>query len=403
MPMVNSINIKAVGDICPGDKSIIGHGVLQKTKKFGPSYPLELVKAYFTKADLIIGNFEGLLTSSVEQCRRDSKIFCGRPSFSKALADVGFNVLNVANNHILEHGSEIFKETVGYLKENDINVCGLRSNSKTYYSKPVILKKKSNTIGIIGYNWVGVDKFKDADQLIAQSRDSIVNYDWKREKKSNKNLSSIVHQKNSNVIADIKSLSKKVDLVILLAHWGYEFVHIPPFCLTLEAKSFIDAGADCIIGCHPHVIQGYETYKGKPIFYSLGNFIFDQRYKITQYSTILDVSIKADRTISHRFIPIYINSNFQPQAASVNQRRITFSILEKSNRIIQGAENKKQMEDNLVYEAYERHYKKLKINNIFLHFIALKDDPLILKLMIKKLINFLIILKNRFQGEHIRW
>ena len=248
-----------------------------------------------------------------------------------------------------------------------------------------------------------MDKFEDADQYIAQSRDSIVNYDWKRDKGSNKDLLSVVHQKNFNVISDIKKLSEKVDLVILLAHWGYEFVHIPPFGLTLEAKSFIDAGADCIIGGHSHVIQGYEIYKDKPIFYSLGNFIFDQKLRSTRYSTILDISIDAENTISHRFIPIYINSNFQPQTASKNQSRIIFSILDESNRIIQDAEKIAQMNENRVYEAYERQYKRLKINNIFSHFMALKDNSLVFKLIIKKLLNFFIIVKLRLQGKRIRW
>ena len=400
---LNCINIKAVGDINPGDKAIIGLGVLHQSKKFGPSYPLEKIKDYLKGSDIVIGNLEGLLTSLVEQNRRNNKTFCGRPAFAKALADKGFNILNVANNHTLEHGSEIFWETVNCLKENGIKICGLKSSEKEYYSEPVILKKNNKTIGMIGYNWVGVDNFKEADRLIAQSRDSIVNYDWKRYKKSHEYLSSVVHQKNINVISDIKNLSRKVDFVILIAHWGYEFVHYPPYGLTLEAKSFIDAGADCIIGCHPHVIQGYEIYKSKPIFYSLGNFIFDQNLEISRYSTILDISIDEENTISHRFNPIYINSSFQPQRANENESKKILSIIEKSNSIINCTEHREKMEDNQVYEAYERQYKRIKIKNILMHFISLKDDPLVLILIFKKILNFLNIMQNRIKGKKIRW
>ena len=73
--MINSVNIKAVGDICPGDKAVVGLGVLHKCKKFGNSYPLEQIRGYFNEADLIIGNLEGLLSSSVEQDRGDNKWF----------------------------------------------------------------------------------------------------------------------------------------------------------------------------------------------------------------------------------------------------------------------------------------------------------------------------------------
>ena len=381
----------------------MGLGVLHKTQKYNPSYPFEKIKNYFNETDLVIGNLEGLLTSSVEQKRKNNHPFCGRPGFAKALANNGFNILSVSNNHILDHGIEIFHETMGCLKENGIYVCGLRSNGKEFYSEPVILKKKNKLIGVIGYNWVNVDKFKGMDQLIAQSRDSIVNYDWKRDKNSYEALSSVVHQKNTNVISDIKKLSKKVDLVILLAHWGYEYVHYPPYSLTLEAKSFIDAGVDCIISSHPHVIQGYQIYNSKTIFYSLGNFIFDLNLKSTRYTAILDISINERNSISHRFIPIYINSSFQPQKASENESKKILSIIEESNLIINCCENQTKMDDDRVYEAYEKQYNKLKFINIIMHFIALVENPLVINAIITKIKNFFDLINKRLKGKNVRW
>jgi len=400
---LNGIKIRAVGDICPGDKAIMGLGVLHKSRKFSSQFLFEKIKPYFAASDLVIGNLEGLLTASVEQGMWSTKPFCGLPGFAQALVDAGFNIINVSNNHVLEYGPETFKETIDYLKKSGIGVCGLRSKERAYYSEPVIIEKKNKVIGVIGYNWVGVDKFEGADDLIAQSRDSIVNYGWQRNRTSKEYLSSLVHKRNTNVLSDIQTLSEKVDLVILMTHWGYEFVHTPPFGVTLEAKSFIDAGADCIIGSHPHVIQGFEFYQNKPIFYSLGNFIFDSRFKKTRYSVILDLIYSDNHLSFNRLIPVYINSSFQPQKAEEPSEKKICSIIEASNRMIQGDNMEEGMDDNLLYEVYERQYKRLKINNIMWHFLALKYNPIVIVSIVRKVRNFLSVLQRRFRGDHIRW
>ena len=129
-----AIRIKAVDDICPGDKYIMGLGVLSKTKKFGVGYPFEKIRGFFDRSDVVLGNFEGLLTKKVIQHGPTSLTFCGLPEFARKLAQTGFTVLNMANNHTLEHEPEIFEETIEILQKNGINVCCLRSNSGRYYS-----------------------------------------------------------------------------------------------------------------------------------------------------------------------------------------------------------------------------------------------------------------------------
>ena len=112
-------------------------------------------------------------------------IFCELPRFAWELKKLGFNVINVANNHVIEHGKEFVKETVDILEDAGMNVCGLR-DTKDYYSKPGFIEKWNKRVGIFGYNWVEKDKFPDADKYIAQDHDSIVNYTWNRDRSREK-------------------------------------------------------------------------------------------------------------------------------------------------------------------------------------------------------------------------
>lgn len=401
-----TLKIGAVGDICPGDKAIMGLGVLSKTKKYGVEFPFDGLRNSLSGFDLLMGNFEGILSEKVIGSRPIQLTFCGQPDFGRALASVGFHVLNLANNHTLEHGSGIFQETIGYLENAGIRICGLRSKSSEFYSEPVILSRKGKTIGILGYNWIGTERHPNADEFIAQVHDGIVNYSWHRDAAADRQLRELVSQRNVNVIQDIKRLKEKVDIVILAPHWGYEFVHYPPGGVILEARTFVDAGADMIIGSHPHVIQGKERYKDALIFYSLGNFIFDLRGKDLRYSVLLDISWSSKRDVSHCIHPLFINSQFQPELAKVREKKHILNIMDMSNRKIESVYSEKippELEDNSVYYRYEAFYRKSKIKTIINHFIAIKEDYRVLLIILKKMQNLFDLIIARLKGEKKRW
>lgn len=399
------IRIGAVGDICPGDKSIMGIGVLNKTKQYGVDFPLNKVKHILSGFDLLIGNFEGLLSRTVIESAPKQLTFCGHPDFSLALANAGFDVLNLANNHTMEHGAVILLETIQNLKNAGIRICGLRSESSEFYSEPVIISMNEKTIGILGYNWIGIKKFADADDFIAQVHDGIVNYSWNRDPANAKKLREIVADRNVNVLNDIEKLKKKVDIVILMPHWGFEYVHYPPCGVILEAKAFIDAGVDMIIGSHPHVIQGKERYKSSHIFYSLGNFIFDARERKLRYSVLLDISWAPKKGTSYQFHPLYINRQFQPQPADIRQKQRIMQIIDMSNRKIVSTSTTdiQALEDDAVYSQYEQFYKRRKINTIINHFVAIKEDYRVILIIIRKINNFFHIIVSRLKGKKVRW
>jgi poly-gamma-glutamate synthesis protein (capsule biosynthesis protein) len=393
------INIKAVGDICPGDKNIMGLGVLHHSKKYGPDFPLREANEFLQNADLILGNFEGLLSAKVTEENGSTLTFCGLPDFAHALLRSGFNVLNVANNHSLEHGLEIFIESVDLLQSAGIHVCGLRSRTGKFYSEPVIFETKGRRIGILGYNWVGVDNFKEADEWIAQSHTSIVNYTWDR--KDFKRIG--LDQANKSVIDDIKNLKSSVDLVLLMTHWGYEYVTVPPYHLTVEARSFIDAGADIIIGGHPHVLQGMEAYRNGLIFYSLGNFIFDFREKLPRYTAVLDITADKEKRFTYKFNSLFINNRFQPCKADLKESQEIQSIIQLSNESLSVPDNANLLDDDRLYRTHEAFYNKLKRMKIAHYFLASLRHPSLAIVIVNKGFGFFKILWARLNGQRVRW
>jgi len=393
------ITLLAVGDICPGDKYIVGLGVLQATRKNGVDYLFDKVRDQLNGGDVVIGNLEGLLSAQVKRRTKPDPTFCGLPEFAAALARNGFHVINVANNHTLEHGPELFLETIQILEQAGLKICGLRDKTGNYHSKPVILQIKRKKIGILGYNWVGVDYFPTTDAYIAQCHDGLVNYTWEREQR--RNIEELTT--NSHAKEDIKRLREEVDIVVLAAHWGFEFVIVPSYYLTLEAHELIDAGVDVIVGTHPHVLQGMEVYKKGVISYSLGNFIFDSRGKALRHTAILEVVIDGDRPMLQRYKPLFINSNFQPQAPTRAQRLFIESLIVRSNECLASTNRQTLLDDDMLYKKYVGHYNKSRYVSIFFHFLGIFQNPAVAILVFHKVINFLKVMRARLKGQKVRW
>ncbi len=395
----NNLIIKAVGDICPGDKSILGLGVCSLMKKYGPDFMLNHVQGLFKDADIVIGNLEGVLSKNAYLKK---ETFSGIPEFVVALKKIGFNVLNVANNHIMEKGVAGFNETVDAVHAAGIEICGTRS-SDVYYSKPVIINKKGMTVGILAYNWVSVDLFPLADECIAQSHDSVVNYTWHRDPQKDRENQSKVHERNLNVLQDIRILKKNVDSIIFIPHWGYEFVPYPPFGVTLEAKSFIDAGADLIIGIHPHVLQGIEYYKNRCIMYSLGNFIFDSRSSLTRKTVIFKADISKAGSCRDSFIFISANNRFQPIPCKEPELSKNQFFLKSLSSYFNNGHLEAILNDDRVYRQFEQKYTLLKWQNIVLHFTLMFRHPTIILIILKKIGTLMWLIFQRMRGNKIRW
>ncbi|WP_346709387.1 CapA family protein [Phocaeicola salanitronis] len=202
-------------------------------------------------ADYAIANFEfpviGPSNKPIPKC---GPTLGGDPSAVDAIAQAGFNIVTIANNHILDHGEESMKYTINLLKENGLKVVGVGENIEQA-SLPLIVHKDGNErLGIIN---CCEHEFSIASETQAGACPLNPIQQW----------------------YEIKELRNEVDYILVIVHGGHEHYQLPSPRMKETYRFFIDAGADAVVNHHQHCYSGYEIYNGKPIFYGLGNFLFD--------------------------------------------------------------------------------------------------------------------------------
>ena len=285
------ISINAVGDILLADAYLdIGYGIGSQIKKKGDFFPFEKITGYFENRDVLIGNLECPLSSTTPNRGLRSKEFLASPVVVGGLKRIGFDALLVANNHMLQHGPEAYKETIEYLKNAGMQPVGrvLKTEAPQSLAKIVC---KDMTLGFLGYSMTKNTNNSPANEFAH-------------------------HANKEDILEGIHSNRKECDYLILMLHWGEEFVARPSKVQVELAHQFIDEGADVIIGSHPHVLQGVESYRGKTIAYSLGNFVFNMPAPMCRKTAILSVKVGLDDTQESNLQPVWINQYGQPEIPS---------------------------------------------------------------------------------------
>lgn len=239
------------GDIMPG-------GVLPYQSQFITSE----LKEYMSGFDFRIGTLEaaigtGLLFDPVKMNGRQNIVYARNEDFFR-VKEIGFDVVSLANNHIWDLGEEGLTNTISLLKENGILYCGAGMDEEEA-SRPAVIEKDGLSIAIYAYcmygnPWLGYVE-------LAGNHKAGVN--------------PLVMDK---VMADIKYAKARYDRVIVLPHWGREYRYEPLPEIVKMAKQMVDAGADAVLGSHTHQIQPLINYKGKPVCFSMGNFLFPDFY-----------------------------------------------------------------------------------------------------------------------------
>ncbi len=193
------------------------------------------------KLDLVIGNLEGPITNSTYQNNGSDMIFNFEPSVIDLLKRAGFTTFTMANNHTFDMGKTGPQQTHDYLAAAGIDSFGHPDTPNGLYSF-ISYDFAGTTVGFLGLN----------DAVIRLDTDA--------------------------AIAKIKEVDPLVDYLVIAVHWGWEYEPTARESVVNKAHAFVDAGADFIWGHHPHVVQNNETYNGVPIYYSVGNFVFDQYF-----------------------------------------------------------------------------------------------------------------------------
>ncbi|MFC3787293.1 CapA family protein [Paenibacillus sp. GCM10012307] len=236
-----------VGDI------LLAGSVQKKLDEEGFDYPYAKSLSYLADADLTAGNLESPFTTRGTPAEGKQFVFKGKPESLPALKEAGFDVVTLANNHTLDMGVEGLLDTMKHLDKAGIPYVGAGNNDTEAFA-PVILESKGIKVAYIGISRV------------------VPNVEWKAEKYR---AGVAETYDTTRAKAAIERAKQEADLVVVMVHWGVERADHPENYQRNFAREYIDAGADLVIGSHPHVLQGFEQYKGKWIAYSMGNFIFN--------------------------------------------------------------------------------------------------------------------------------
>lgn len=301
-----SLTLSVVGDCTLGTDETFNYDTSLNAyyENYGADYFLQNVKDIFSTDDLTIANFEGTLTDSDE---REDKTFAFKApaSYASILTGGSVEAVNTANNHSHDYGDQSFDDTLAALDDAGIVHFG--------YDETAVMDVKGIKVGL-----VGIYELYDHLEREQQLKDNI-----------------------AKVKAD------GAQLIVVIFHWGNETETVPDSNQTTLGRIVIDEGADLVCGHHPHVLQGIETYKGRNIVYSLGNFCFggnsspsDMDTMIYQQTFTIDADgVKKDNVTN--IIPCSISSaaydgynNYQPTPAEGDEAtRILGKINERSSWI----------------------------------------------------------------------
>lgn len=273
MEKMSTVKVLFVGDI------MFDRYIRQVADRKGGDYVFAGVKNMFSGNDLVVGNLEGPITDKqsksvdTEIGTKENYIFTFAPSAADILSKENIKLVNIGNNHIGNFGKAGIESTRNYLTEAGIG----------FFGDP---EKESNWMTIKEINGFKI-AFINYNQFVANGKQRTLN-DIKRAK------------------------NPSMDLIVLYTHWGTEFVSEPSDKIKNLAHEFIDSGADLIIGTHPHVVQSKEEYKGKTIYYSLGNFVFDQYFDPkTQEGLAVQVQISPDKKMNFQEYRVRMKTNGQ--------------------------------------------------------------------------------------------
>jgi poly-gamma-glutamate capsule biosynthesis protein CapA/YwtB (metallophosphatase superfamily) len=252
-------------------------------------YPIDNVKDTMTDADISIISNE---TSFVPGCTQPAGTtsFCGKPSYLQNIRDMGVDVISLTGNHMADYGRDYFSDMLDLYTENDISYFGSGKDSDSAW-EPLVIDTNAGKIAFIGYNMMGPEGV-----LAGENDTGAAYYD------SDRLAESIEKARNIS------------DIVWVDTHLWPEYGTTPSSDQISLSQEAIDLGADIVTGVSSHEIQGMTFYKNKPIFYGLGNFLFDQMFSIeTRQGMALSVTLYEGRIVHIELLPTHMYDYCQPR------------------------------------------------------------------------------------------
>lgn len=248
-------------------------------------YPFRAIVDELKQSDLVFGNLECPLSTRGRRMSND-QAFAAAPGFARSMAEAGFRVVSFANNHCFDYGEIAFFDTLDVLREHGITVVGAGASLQEA-RRPAITDVGGVRIAFLAYSMIG------PDWIYATNGEC-----------------GVAPLNPMTVGEDIVRVRADVDLVVLSVHWGVEGRATPWPRLVEIAHDFMDSGVDVILGHHPHVPGSIEIYNGRPIFYSLGNFIFGHDHSSWADDMIVKLHVGGRRLSRVEVLPV--RGRYQP-------------------------------------------------------------------------------------------
>lgn len=302
-PKMDPVILAFAGDVNLDDNSTPVKKYDSENKDITKCLSEDLLKEMID-ADIMMLNNEFAFSTRGTKTPNKSYTFRGDPSRVEILKKMGVDIVSLANNHALDYGQDALLDTFTTLDGADIDYVGAgenleRAKAPIYYTvngKKIAYVAASRVV--FAMNWYATD-----------SRPGMVGtYD------------------PTLILETIKEAKANSDFVIVYVHWGTERVDYPDKNQKTLAVKYIDAGADAVIGCHPHVMQGLEFYKGKPIAYSLSNFWFS---RATVESALLKLHLDNDGEVKLQLLPVLAKNNYTYLITEENEKADYFDFIKK--------------------------------------------------------------------------
>ena len=247
------------------------------------------VRDYLTSADLTLANLENPVIRAAVWHPEDTT-FTGELSLLPILEDAGIDGVTLGNNHILDAGFSGVRETRAHLDDAGIAYAGAGMDLAEA-REPMIFSLGETKVGVLSYQ-------------------GVPSYDWAWATETAAGTAPITEEV---MMEDVQRLRDRVDLVVVSPHWGKEYMATPEPWQVDWAHAAVEAGADLVVGGHAHWPKGIEVYEGSPIFYGVGNFLFDQSWsEETSTGIFAEIALYEDRVVQIQPVPFVVLDYAQP-------------------------------------------------------------------------------------------
>jgi poly-gamma-glutamate capsule biosynthesis protein CapA/YwtB (metallophosphatase superfamily) len=311
-PVPEVTTLTAVGDIMLGRRVGARH-------RSDPGAPLKPLAKRLAGSEITVGNFESTLSAAGSPTQGGDS-FAASPRVRPALRAAGFDLLSLANNHVGDYGERALRQTLDRFDSGGIKTVGA-GRDLAAARRSVIIERNGVRVGFLAVDSIGETPAASrtragTNRLNMPPRTGPLNRSQLR-----------------RITSDIRALDSRVDTVVVLTHWGTQYTHRAESSQRIAARAFADAGADLVIGGHPHWVQGYEMAGSAVVVHSLGNFVFDMDFQTkTREGIFLEIVLWGGKVKAVEPVPYVIDGAFTPRLSKGDRARGILADLWRSSR-----------------------------------------------------------------------